>query len=155
EAASSPTRRHLENIRRGGFEGLQEKMASAEWKPDFGPAAPHPSAGASAVGARRLLIAYNGNPPTHRPRKAQQVAATVRQSSGGLPFVKAIPIRLEERGIVQVSMNLTNYERTSVNDAYRAVRHEAGRLGVSILDSEIVGLVPLAALAGTSPGDLQ
>jgi glutamate formiminotransferase len=112
DAASTPERRPLEHIRRGQFEGLAEKLARPEWGPDFGPAVPHPSAGATAVGARRLLVAFNVNLATDRLDVARAVARAVRQSSGGLPFVKALGLPLADRGIVQVAMNLTNVERS-------------------------------------------
>ena len=149
-AAVHPSRRALQDIRRGGFEGLAGKMASPGWTPDFGPATPHPTAGASAVGARPPLIAYNINLATDRLDIAKEIAAAVRASNGGLPFVKAIGLRLADRGIVQVSINLTNYERTSMVTVFGAVTREAERRGVSVLESEIVGLVPQAALR---PGD--
>ena len=146
EAATRPERRHLENIRRGEFEGLAAKMTSPDWAPDFGPPAPHPSAGATVVGARMALIAYNINLATDRLDVARKIAAAIRFSSGGFPFVKAMGVRLEDRGIVQVSMNLTNYEETPMFRVFDAVKREAERYGVAILGSEIVGLVPAAAL---------
>jgi len=149
EAARSPERRHLQDIRRGGFEGLAKKMSRPEWTPDFGPSRPHPSAGATAVGARRILIAYNVNLATRRLDLAKNIARSVRQSSGGLPFVKAIALPLPERDLVQVSMNLTNFEKTSIVDAFQAVEQEAKREGVGVLESELVGLAPAAALSAT------
>jgi glutamate formiminotransferase len=146
EAALQPDRRQLEAIRRGGFEGLAGKMATREWAPDFGPLAPHPTAGATAVGARRPLIAFNVNLATDRVDLARQIARTVRASSGGLPALKAMGVALLERGVVQVSMNLTDYTRTSMIDAFEAVRREAERLGVSVIESELIGLAPAAAL---------
>ena len=126
EASSDPARRNLEDIRRGQFEMLAVKMATAGWTPDFGPAAPHPSAGASVVGARMPLISYNINLATNRLDVAKKVAAAIRQSSGGYRFVKAMGITLEGRGIVQVSMNLTNYEKTPIFRVFEAVKREAG-----------------------------
>ena len=146
DAATRPSRRNLEEIRRGEFEGLAQKMKHADWHPDFGPAMPHPSAGVSVIGARRLLIAYNINLETDDLEVAQQIAAVVRASSGGLPFVKALGIRLDDPGRVQVSMNLTNYHATPIFRLFDTVAREAARLGVAIHDSEIVGLVPAAAL---------
>jgi glutamate formiminotransferase len=146
DAASSPARRNLEDVRRGQFEGLIAKMAQPEWSPDFGPAVPHPSAGAVAIGARMPLIAYNINLATDRLDVAKKIAAAVRQSSGGLPHVKALGIPLHERGIVQVSMNLTNFEQTPIARVFEAVTREADRHGVAVLESEIIGLVPAAAL---------
>jgi glutamate formiminotransferase len=155
EAASTPARRNLEDIRRGEFEGLAAKMATEGWAPDFGPAAPHPSAGASVIGARMPLIAYNINLATDRLDVARKIAAAIRFSSGGFRYVKAMGIKLDDRGIVQVSMNLTNYEKTPIFRVFEVVRREAARYGVSILESEIVGLVPAAALTDTAEHYLQ
>ena len=107
------------------------------------------------MGARRLLIAYNVNLATNRIEVARAVAAAVRFSSGGLRGIKAMGVSLGDRNIVQVSMNLTDYEQTSVRRAFEAVTLEAHRLGVNVLESEIVGLVPEAALADTDPADLK
>ena len=150
EAATNPTRRNLEDIRRGEFEGLASKMASAEWAPDFGPREPHPSAGATVVGARMPLIAYNINLATDRLDVAKKIAAAIRQSSGGFRFVKAAGFTLADRGIVQVSMNLTNYEKTPIFRVFETVKREAARYGVSILESEIVGLIPAQAACQAS-----
>jgi glutamate formiminotransferase / 5-formyltetrahydrofolate cyclo-ligase len=146
EAAATPDRRNLADIRRGEFEGLAAKMASPGWTPDYGPAHPHPSAGATVIGARAPLIAFNVNLATDRLDIAKAIAAAVRHSSGGLPFVKALGIPLPDRGIVQVSMNLTNFEHTPIARAFEAVRAEAQRLGTTVLESEVIGLVPQAAL---------
>ena len=146
DASANPARKNLEDIRRGEFEGLAAKMAKPEWAPDFGPAAPHQSAGASVIGARMPLIAYNINLNTDRLDVAKKIAAAIRMSSGGLRYVKAMGIPLEDRGIVQVSMNLTNYEKTPIFRVFDLVKREAERYGVSVLESEIVGLVPAAAL---------
>ena len=155
EASSNPARKNLEDIRRGEFEGLAAKMASPEWSPDFGPKAPHPTAGASVIGARMPLIAYNINLATDRLDVAKKIAAAIRQSSGGFRYVKAAGFMLPDRGIVQVSMNLTNYEKTPIFRVFEAVKREADRYGVSILESEIVGLVPAAALNAAAEFYLQ
>ena len=155
DASSNPGRKNLEDIRRGEFEGLAAKMAQPAWAPDFGPAAPHHSAGASVIGARMPLIAYNINLATNRLDVAKKIAAAVRMSSGGLRYVKAMGIPLEDRGIVQVSMNLTNYEKTPIFRVFDLVKREAERYGVSVLESEIVGLVPAAALRHTVEYYLQ
>ena len=155
EAAANPARRNLEDIRRGEFEGLAAKMRTAEWTPDFGPAVPHPSAGASVIGARMPLIAYNINLNTNRLDVAKKIAAAIRHSSGGLRYVKAAGFMLEDRGIAQVSMNLTNYEKTPIFRVFEIVKREAARYGVSILESEIVGLVPSAALTAAAEFYLQ
>ena len=155
EAATSPARRNLEDIRRGEFEGLAAKMQKPEWAPDFGPAAPHASAGASVVGARMPLIAYNINLATNRLDVAKKIATAIRQSSGGLRFVKAMGLELADRGIVQVSMNLTNFEKTPVFRVFELVKREAARYGVQVLESEIIGLVPAAALTASAAWYLQ
>ena len=155
EAASTDARRNLADIRRGEFEGLAAKLALPEWQPDYGPPRPHPTAGAAVIGARAPLIAFNVNLATGRLETAKAIAAAVRHSSGGLPFVKALGIALEHRGVAQVSMNLTNYEKTSIVRVFEAVRHEAERHGTSVLESEIVGLVPEAALPPDPEQSLQ
>ena len=155
EAAADPARRNLEDIRRGEFEGLAAKMATAGWAPDFGPAAPHPTAGAAVIGARMPLIAYNINLATDRLDVAKKIAAAIRHSSGGYRFVKAMGIKLEDRGIVQVSMNLTNFEKTPIFRVFETVKREAERHGVAVLESEIVGLVPSAALDAAAEFYLQ
>jgi len=155
EASSNPARKNLEDIRRGEFEGLAAKMASEGWAPDFGPAVPHPSAGAVVIGARMPLIAYNINLATNRLDVAKKIAAAIRHSSGGYRFVKAMGIALESRGIVQVSMNLTNYEKTPIFRVFETVKREAERYGVAVLESEIVGLVPSAALNAAAEFYLQ
>lgn len=155
EAATVPARRNLEDIRRGEFEGLGAKMASADWAPDFGPAAPHATAGATVIGARAALIAYNINLATDRLDVAKRIAAAVRHSSGGLRYVKAMGVMLEDRRLAQVSMNLTNYEKTPIPRVFEFVKREAARYGVGVLDSEIVGLVPQAALLAAAEYFLQ
>jgi glutamate formiminotransferase / 5-formyltetrahydrofolate cyclo-ligase len=154
DAATVPHRRRLENVRRGQFEGLAEKLRDPLWIPDFGPTAPHPSAGATVIGARKPLIAFNVNLATGDVRVAQSVARAVRESAGGLPGVKAMGVLLSTRGLAQVSMNLTDYERTPVDRAFHAVRTEAARHGVSVAGSELVGLVPVKALVGAAAGFL-
>jgi glutamate formiminotransferase len=153
-AATRPWRQRLENIRRGGFEHLGEKMTSPDWTPDFGPSAPHPTAGATAVGARMPLVAYNINLATDRIDVARQIAAAVRTSSGGLPCVKAIGVQLAERGIVQVSMNLTDYAVTSMPRVFQRVHDLATEDGVQILESEVIGLVPAGAFGDATPASL-
>ena len=155
EAAGDPARRNLEDIRRGEFEGLAEKMTRPEWKPDFGPSVPHAQAGATVIGARMPLIAYNINLATDRLDVAKRIAAGIRHSSGGFRFVKAMGITLEDRRIVQVSMNLTNHEKTPIYRVFEVVKREAARYGVAVLESEIVGLVPAAALVATAEYFLQ
>lgn len=155
EASSNPARKNLEDIRRGEFEGLDRKMRAPGWTPDFGPATPHPTAGASVIGARMPLIAYNINLNTNRLDVAKKIAAAIRHSSGGLRYVKAAGFMLEDRGIAQVSMNLTNHQQTPIFRVFEIVKREAERYGVSILESEIVGLVPSAALISAAEFYLQ
>ena len=155
EASSNPARKNLEDIRRGEFEGLAAKMAAEGWAPDFGPSTPHESAGATVIGARMPLIAYNINLNTDRVDVARKIAAAIRHSSGGFRYVKAAGFKLEDRNLAQVSMNLTNYEKTPMFRVFEAVKREAERYGVSILESEIVGLVPSAALNAAAEYYLQ
>ena len=155
DAATTPARRNLEDIRRGEFEGLAAKLKQPEWAPDFGPSHPHPSAGASVIGARMALIAYNVNLATNRLDVAKKIATAIRQSSGGLRFVKAMGIELADRGIVQVSINLTNYEKTPVFRVFELVKREAARYGVAVLESEVIGLIPAAALTASAAWYMQ
>jgi glutamate formiminotransferase len=146
QAARSPSRRNLADIRRGEFEGLAAKLARPEWQPDFGPAQPHPTAGATVIGARAPLVAFNVNLATDRVAIAKQIARAVRERDGGLPAVKALGLALADRGLTQVSMNLIDYTVTSIRAAFDAVKAEAERRGARVSNSEIVGLVPRAAL---------
>jgi len=155
EASTNPLRKNLEDIRRGEFEGLAAKMTTDGWAPDYGPPAPHPTAGASVIGARMPLIAYNINLATDRLDVAKRIAAAIRFSSGGFRYVKAMGVTLADRGVVQVSINLTNYEKTPMLRVFEAVKREAERYGVSVLESEIVGLVPSAALVDVAQSVLQ
>lgn len=155
EAALHPERRDLPVIRRGGYEGLRSKMADPLWTPDAGPMEPDDRTGATAVGAREPLIAFNVNLRTDQLDVAQKIAGTIRHSGGGLPHVRAIGVPLTSRGIVQVSMNLTNHRETPLRRAFDAVKNEAAKYGVEILESELVGLIPEAALQGVTPGYLR
>jgi glutamate formiminotransferase len=146
-AARRPERVRLENIRRGGFERLREQApADPERRPDIGGPALHPTAGATVVGARQFLIAYNINLDTADIEIARRIAETVRASSGGLPCVKAMGVLLASRNQAQVSMNLTDYEVTPIGRVFDLVAAEAARYGVGVAASEIVGLVPRQAL---------
>jgi glutamate formiminotransferase len=151
EAASRrPDRVNLENIRRGGFEKLRDMVRTdPERRPDFGEAALHPTAGATVVGARKFLVAFNINLNTPDVQVARAIAKNIRTSSGGLPYVKAMGVRLESRNQAQVSMNLTDFERTPVHTVFEAVRNQAALEGVTIAGSEIVGLIPRKALDGS------
>jgi len=146
-AARRPDRVNLEDVRRGALELLREQIATEPSRtPDAGPLMVHETAGAIAVGARPFLIAFNINLKTRDITIARQIARTIRARHGGLPFVKALGFELSTRGLVQVSMNLVNYEATGMTAAYHAVRDETRRRGVEIAGTEIVGLVPAAAL---------
>jgi len=146
-AATKPLYKNLANIRRGGFERLREEISKPERHPDFGEAVLHPTAGATAVGVRDFLIAYNVNLDTNDLHIAKEIARCIRESSGGIPSVKALGVRLNRQKIVQVTTNLTNFQVASMHDVYMAVKKEAARFGVKVLESEIVGLVPTAAIA--------
>ena len=150
EAAARRERRRLEEIRRGQFEGLTVKMQRDIWQPDFGPAEPHPTAGASAIGARGLLIAFNVNLATDDLDAGRAVARAIRERNGGLRCVKAIAVRLAHQDIVQVSINLTDYTQTPLHEVVAAVEREASTRGVAILKSEVVGLLPLDAVVAAS-----
>ncbi|GAC1480334.1 MAG: glutamate formimidoyltransferase [Candidatus Dormibacteria bacterium] len=149
EAATSAERRELEKVRRGGFEELVSTIQDPDRRPDEGPAATHPSAGATAVGARIPLIAYNVNLRTTDLAVAKEIARTIRASSGGLANVKALGFNLAERGMVQVSMNLTDYRVTNIWKVFSLIREEATRRGVEVAESEIVGTLPLDAATRT------
>ncbi len=155
-AATRPERRNLENIRRGQFEALREEIAtSPERRPDFGEPRLHPTAGATVVGARKFLIAYNILLNTPEVEVAKKVARAVRASSGGLPFVKAMGVELKERRLAQVSMNLTDFEQTPMHQVFQAVESEAARHGAAIVSSEIVGLIPRKALEMAAAANLK
>jgi glutamate formiminotransferase len=145
EAATRPERRELERVRRGGFEELVEQIAEPDREPDVGSAQVHPRAGATAVGARIPLIAYNVNLKTTDLQLAKEIAKMIRTSSGGLPNVKALGFALADRGLVQVSMNLTDYRVTNIWKVFTAIRDAAADRGVLVEASEIVGTIPLAA----------
>jgi len=145
-SASAPHRQNLANIRKGQFEGMFEKVRRPEWEPDFGGRTVHPTAGVAAVGARAPLIAFNINLSTSDKSVADRIARVVRQSGGGLNCVKAIGVYLKERDAAQVSINMTDYSVTPLYRVVEFVRFEAARYGVSIVGTEIVGLVPMRAL---------
>jgi glutamate formiminotransferase len=155
EAALNPQRCELPFVRRGGYESLEARMNDPFWHPDAGPAAFNPRSGATAVGARVPLIAFNVNLRTDAIEVAEKIACAIRFSSGGLKHVKAIGVLLKTRNIAQVSMNLTDFRETSVRRAFDAVRKEADRYGVQILESELIGLIPEAAFADVTADYLQ
>jgi glutamate formiminotransferase len=155
-AARRPERRNLENVRRGQFEGLREEVRTATARlPDFGEPAVHPTAGATAVGARKFLIAYNVNLSTPDVQIAKAIAKKIRASNGGFPCVKAMGVALKARNLAQVSMNLTDFETTPIGVVFDAVAQEAAAHGASIVGSEIVGLIPRRALEDAAVHYLQ
>lgn len=155
EAATKPERADLSEIRKGEFEGFFEKIKDPQWAPDFGEPVVHPTAGVTAIGAREFLIAFNVNLGTSDIRVAKEIAKAVRFSSGGLRYVKALGMELRERGIVQVSMNLTNFRKTPLPRVLELVRREAQRFGVPVVGTEIVGLIPEEALVQVAEYYLQ
>jgi glutamate formiminotransferase len=154
-AARRPERTRLADIRRGGLEGLAERISDPAWAPDFGPARVHPTAGATVIGARFFLIAFNAVLATGDVAVARAVARRVRESGGGLPAVRAMGVHLASRGLAQVSMNLVDYRRTPVLRALRRVEEEAAALGTRVVETEVVGLVPAAAVRGVTPEELK
>ena len=146
QSATSPGRQNLATIRKGQFEGMAEKIKDPDWKPDYGPAEIHPTAGVTAVGARMPLVAYNVNLDTGDIEIANQIAKRVRHISGGLRYCKGIGIELKDRGIVQVSLNMTDYTRTALYRVFELIKIEARRWGVNVIGSEVIGLVPMQAL---------
>jgi glutamate formiminotransferase len=155
EAALDPKRRELSDVRKGEYEVLRTRFADPLWMPDAGPARFDPRSGAVACGAREPLIAFNINLATDNLQLARDIAFSIRQSSGGMKYVKAIGVPLSSRNIVQVSMNLTNYKVTPPRTVFDVVKNIAAARGVSILESELVGLIPEEALEGISAEYLQ
>ena len=150
KSASAPHRENLAAVRKGEFEGMAEKIKQPEWHPDFGLAERHPTAGTVAIGARMPLVAYNINLNTPSLEIAHDIAKKIRFIGGGLRYCKAMGVELKDRGITQVSINMPDYTRTALYRAFELVRVEARRYGVSIVGSEIIGLVPMEALIDTA-----
>ena len=150
KSASAPHRENLAAVRKGEFEGMAVKIKQPEWHPDFGLAERHPTAGTVAIGARMPLVAYNINLNTPSLEIAHDIAKKIRFIGGGLRYCKAMGVELKDRGITQVSINMTDYTRTALYRAFELVRVEARRYGVSIVGSEIIGLVPMEALIDTA-----
>ncbi|MDM8533393.1 glutamate formimidoyltransferase [Clostridiaceae bacterium HSG29] len=148
-AATAPHRANLSKIRKGQFEGMAEKMTDLDWKPDFGETI-HPTAGVTAIGARPFLVAYNVILNTDNLEIATKIGKAVRHLSGGLRYCKAMGVTMEDRGLVQVSMNLTNFEKTPIYRAFELIRIEAKRYGVTVVGSEVIGMVPMKALIDTA-----
>lgn len=155
KSATAAHRENLANIRKGQFEGMPEKMKDAEWKPDFGPDHIHPTAGVTAIGARMPLVAYNVNLDTPNLEIATKIAHKIRHLSGGFRFVKAMGVMLEDRNIAQVSINMTDYSKTALYRVFETVKMEARRYGVAVVGSEVIGMVPMAALIDCAEYYLQ
>jgi len=149
-SATRPERCDLANVRKGQFEKMADKLKQPEWEPDFGPKKIHPTAGVTAIGARMPLVAFNVNLDTDNLFIANDIATKVRHVSGGLRYCKGIGVELKEKGLVQVSMNMTDYTKTALYRSFELVKMEARRYGVNVIGSEIIGLVPMAALIDTA-----
>lgn len=155
-AATRPSRVRLEDIRKGEYEGLKKEIEiNPDRWPDFGPAKMHPTAGAMVIGARKFLIAFNVNLNTKDVQGAKEIAKLVRESSGGFPGVKALGFEIKEKGCVQISMNLCDFEKTNMDKVLRKIKKEAEKRGVKILGSEIYGMIPQAALKNINLDELQ
>jgi len=150
-----PERRRLEVIRKGQYETLKKEVSDPERRPDVGEPRLHPSAGATVIGARKFLIAFNVNLDTPDKKIAREIANAVRASSGGLCHVKGIGLSLEERGLTQVSMNIVDYEKNALYRVVEMIRMEARRWGVHIVETEVYGMVPVAALLDSATYYMQ
>lgn len=155
DAATSSSRKNLAKVRKGQFEGMTEKVQQPNWQPDFGPANIHPTAGVTAVGVRKPLVAFNVNLQTANIDIANRISRAVRGSSGGFKHIKAMGVELEDRGIVQVSMSVEDFEKAPLYRVLETIRFEAKRYGVSIVGSEIIGLTPAKALIDSANYFLQ
>lgn len=155
KSASAAYRVDIADVRRGQFEGLVQKMQDPLWHPDFGPCHPHPTAGATIIGARMPLICFNVNLDTPNVELAKKIALRVRGMTGGLRYVKAMGIAIEEQNLAQVTMNLTDYTRSSMYTVFELIKMEARRYGVNVLGSEIVGIISAQALIDSAEYYLQ
>ncbi|NBG87316.1 glutamate formimidoyltransferase [Isachenkonia alkalipeptolytica] len=150
KSATAPHRQNLAKVRKGQFEAMEEKVQEEDWEPDFGGKKIHPTAGITAVGARMPLVAFNVNLDTDDIDFANQIAKNVRHLSGGFRYCKGIGIELKDRGIVQVSMNMTDFTKTALYRVFELIKIEAKRYGVNVVGSEIIGLLPMEALIDTA-----
>lgn len=146
EAAKVPSRKRLPDVRKGEYEGLKKEISKPERHPDYGRPQMHPTAGATVVGARQFLVAYNINLGTSDLRIAQKIANSIREVKGGFKYVRAMGVMLEERHVAQVSINMVDYTGTPLFRVFEAVKSEAARYGVNIIGSELIGVTPLQAL---------
>ena len=146
----------MANVRKGDYEGLKKEIATnPDRKPDFGPAKMHSTAGAMVIGARKFLIAYNVNLDTKDIQVAKDIAKLIREKDGGFPAVKALGFEIKDKGFVQVSINLCDFEQTNMDSVFRKIKEETKKRGVKVIGSEIYGMVPKAALEGIDLKELQ
>lgn len=155
DAALRPERKRLEVVRKGQYETLKEECVREDRRPDVGGPGLHPTAGASVIGARKFLVAYNVNLGTTDVKVAKEIANAVRASSGGLCHVKGIGLALEDRGMVQVSMNIVDHEKNAIYRVLEMVRMEARRWGVSVVETEVYGMVPADAILASAAYYMQ
>ena len=149
-AAKQAARVKLPDVRKGEYEGLKTAITTPERQPDYGPARMHPAAGATVVGARQFLIAYNINLSTSDVNIAKKIAGSIREAKGGYKFCRAMGVMIEERNMAQVTINMVDYTGTPLHRVFETVKSEAARYGVNVIGSEIVGMVPLQALIDTA-----
>lgn len=149
-AAKTPARVKLPDVRKGEYEGLKTAISNPERHPDYGPAHMHPSAGATVVGARQFLIAYNINLSTSDVTIAKKIASSIREAKGGYKYCRAMGVMIEDRNMAQVTINMVDYTGTPLHRVFETVKSEAARYGVNVIGSEIVGMVPLQALVDTA-----
>ncbi|MDO5715604.1 MAG: glutamate formimidoyltransferase [Tissierellia bacterium] len=155
DAATTPARQNLAKVRKGQYEGFFEKIKEQEWKPDYGPQEMNAKSGATAVAARFHLVAFNVNLNTNNLEIADTIAKKVRHIGGGLRYVKAIGLALEEKDMTQVSMNLVNFEKTAIYQALEMIKSEAKRYGVTVGNTELIGLLPIQALIDSAAYYMQ
>jgi glutamate formiminotransferase len=155
EAALKPDRRRLESVRKGQFETLKTEISKPERHPDVGKPEIHPTAGAAAIGARKFLIAFNVNLGTSDLNIAKEIARALRSSSGGLSHIKAIGLSLKERALTQVSINVVDYEKNALYRVVELVRIEAKRWGVPVVETEVYGMIPAAAVLDSTAYYMQ
>ncbi|MCI6609464.1 MAG: glutamate formimidoyltransferase [Ezakiella sp.] len=155
KSATKPERENLAVVRKGQYEGMAEKLKTPGWEPDFGPIELNKKSGVSAVGARMPLVAYNVNLATDNVEIAKAIAKKIRAKGGGFAYCKAMGLLLEDKNLAQVSMNLVDYTHTSVYHAFEFVKREAARYGVNVVNSEVIGLVPMNALIDAAKWYLQ
>ncbi|MCM0758753.1 glutamate formimidoyltransferase [Sporomusa sphaeroides DSM 2875] len=149
-AAKLPARVKLPDVRKGEYEGLKTAITSPERQPDYGPVRMHPTAGATVVGARQFLIAYNINLSTSDVNIAKKIAGSIREAKGGYKYCRAMGVMIEDRNMAQVTINMVDYTGTPLHRVFETVKSEAARYGVSVIGSEVVGMIPLQALIDTA-----